>query len=240
LLVEIYIHITIVIQFNVLNICDWTQGEKMKKTIFTLLATLAIFSSTSSANAAMLNFDDINDDIINETMLNGQILDGYGGFNWQLEGADSWVFHKGFGYPGFTALQGVTSGNFAAYTNHDFNHYFVITSTKAFDFTSAYFTSLALEHNNISIEGFIGTNTIAAITTSFDVSNSIPTFFEANGQFNGINKLVISSTLDNPEGWIAMDDFNYNPPAAAPAPEPSSMILGLMGLGSMLGLRRKK
>jgi len=70
---------------------------------------------------------------------------------------------------------------------------------------------------------------------------------------NGGSVTLLAQMLTPPVMYYTEDNVNFYPyyPQirmgatslsidTAPVPEPSSMILGLMGLGSMLGLRRKK
>lgn len=207
----------------------------MKKLLVTLVGLLTILGFASSANAAVLTFDDITAYDV------ADIYNGYGGFNWQTSPTNSIAMKKDYGYPGLEAMQGVTSGDYAAVTNYSYEpgDSFIITSSTSslFDFNSAQFASLQFENNNISIKGYLGG--VLQNEDSFDVTNSSVFYYNGGTKFFGIDKLLISSTLDISDDWIAMDDFTYNESAPAPAPEPSSMVLGLMGLGSMLGFRRK-
>lgn len=205
----------------------------MKKVLLTLLGLLAIMMSSSAANAAVLDFDKIT------TSEYDNIPDGYGGFVWQASGTNSIAMSKSYGYQGL--INAVTSGDYAAVTNHsgEPGDSFILTTTDSslFDFNSAQFASLSFDKNNISIKGYLGEALLGE--DSFDVTNAEPFYYNGGTKFFGIDKLVISSTLDTGGDWIQMDDFTYNEKAPAPAPEPSSMVLGLMGLGSMLGFRRK-
>lgn len=207
----------------------------MKKLLVTMVGLLTILGFASSASAAVLTFDDITNTEV------ADIFNGYGGFNWQAPQTNSIAMSKDYGYPGLDAMQGVTSGDYAAVTNFSYEpgDSFIITSSTSslFDFNSAQFASLDFAQNNISIKGYLGG--VLQNEDSFDVTNSSVFYYNGGDKFFGIDQLVISSTLDTSGDWIAMDDFTYNESAPAPAPEPSSMVLGLMGLGSMLGFRRK-
>ena len=208
----------------------------MKKIFLTTLLVLAFSCFECSANAAVLGFDDVTIDPM------GAVFDGYGGLNWSYGNTETVAMSTvGFGWPGLT--EGIVSESYAAVTNNpQSNASFVITcSSGLLNFNSAYFNSLHLPQNIINIEGYLGG--VLQNQYSFAVTNTTPVFYEASGLFSGIDKLVISSGIGSDAGesykvnYIMMDNFDYD---LTPAPEPSSMLLGLMGLGSMFGLRRKK
>ena len=215
----------------------------MKKIFLAAIFALSIGCYQGAANAAVLGFDDVTTDPY-ET-----VFDGYGGLTWSYANTDTVAMSTyGFGWPGLT--EGIVSGNYAAVTNNPgANASFVITSSSLFNFNSAYFNSLYIPQNIINIEGYLGG--VLQNQYSFGVSNTTPVFYEASGLFSGIDKLVISSgvtaqTWDLYEvNYIVMDNFDFGPPSGStsdttPTPEPSSMLLGLMGLGSIFGLKRKK
>jgi hypothetical protein len=210
----------------------------MKKIILGLLIGLTLLTGQCKANATTLTFDDI------ATPGGFAHISNYGGLNWHYTGViNTTLFPYVSGYQNAN-----TSGNNVVYIE-----YSSISTTKPdirFDFFGANFTAAWNDGLQLTVDGWLGGSKVAGLTKTITLNTSSPTsVYDFN--FKGIDKLTFTPTggthntvafgVANPSYGIggthfAMDDFRYT----TPAPEPSSMILGLMGLGSMLGFRRKK
>jgi hypothetical protein len=228
--------------------------KKMKKLLLTLLTAVALIA-TNSANAAVLNFDDITTDWYSG------ISNGYGSHT-GFDGFDWGGTHPEYGYdmsivmkasPLSTALPAaaIVSGEYAA-NNNDGSPLTLkaVNQSQTFTFNSAYFTATMGSYSNPAdrykenLQTFIlkayGLKGETIFEDSITLSSLHTTFYEGKDNYQNIASLVMYSrdaTMGNNNFW--MDNFTYNE-IPTPAPEPSSMILGLMGLGSMLGLRRRK
>jgi len=202
----------------------------MKKIFILLFIAVMMFSSVSEANAGMitLNFDDIS--IVNGAPFN------YNGF--LIGGADiidsdtlpgvyftDNVLSSMGGGPGPAAGAGVVNIN--------------RLNGETFDFGDAKFGSPYNYNNYIIVAGYIGSTLVGS--EGFSVN---PGLQSHNFGFFDIDRLEISSS----NGQYIIDDMHFNniaqtidiPPDGTPTPEPSSMILGLLSLGGLFGIRKRK
>jgi len=202
---------------------------KLFKTTTLVLAVVTTLFVTNTAQAAILSFDDF-------TTEPKTTLTNYGGFQWTQTGVlDTSVYeHQISGY-----VNGVTSGNYVA-----FNTYANLASASQslFNFVGANFTAAWNDDLQLTVEGFLnGILTNSKTVTLQPVGTEAASRIDFN--FNGIDELRFNSfggTLNPTVGGagchFAMDDFEYTP-----VPEPTTALLGLMGIGSLLGrIRRKK
>ena len=188
----------------------------MKKFFSALFLTLALAFSMSSANAAVLNFDDVATDYYQ------QIDNGYHGFDWDNMYIINKNAHPDSGYDhGTVSLQNTAFNGFGSPSS--------MFSSQAFDFNGAYFTAAWENGLHINLVGLL--NGVEKYSTQLIANTAGPVWYTAN--FQGIDTLAFST---NENSHFAMDNFTYN----EPVPEPSSMVLGLMGISSLLGLRKKK
>lgn len=76
--------------------------------------------------------------------------------------------------------------------------------------------------------------------TGYSNSGYSITGYEYNGilKFNGTFSSM-TLNINQPKYWC-WNAFNIGTEGVAPTPEPSSMVLGLMGIGSLFGLKRRK
>lgn len=234
--------------------------EIMKKSFLALAISLVIFAGSQSAKSAILNFDDLKTNTYNTGFFNttyGIVPNGYGNLDW-----DNIHVTNGyqFGTPGtYVPIQpwspyynaGIANGIVSA-TNVAYNgagNTAVISGINGakFDFISGYFTYAtwlggsytpmvitAYDNNNIPIHSLL-----------FYINDSTPTFESFN--WYNVSKIVIpgnanytdvETNMYQDENVYAMDNLDIR--ATTPATEPSSMVLGFMGIAYMLGLRRKR
>jgi hypothetical protein len=201
-------------------------------------ATLVLSSGANATTLSTLTFDDV------ATPGGLAHLSTYGGLNWDNTGViNTTLFPYASGYQNAD-----TSGTNVAY--NEFASVAAASKGSTFDFIGANFTAAWNEGLQLTVDGWLGGSKVAGLTRTITLNTSGPTsVYDFN--FTGIDKLTFTSTggthntvafgVANPSYGVggthfAMDDFQYT----TPAPEPSSMVLGLMGLSSVLGLRRKK
>ena len=212
----------------------------MKK-FFILVALVLMFGFNQCANAITLDGKKIYFDDINPT---GSVttLGSYAGFEWEnflLYEVPPEAAGTGYG-------NGLLSGGYEIYSwsVHDQT----ITKTVSdpgdddtFSFTEIWATASNNNDNlQLYLEGRLDGQAI--ITDLINLSTSGPAYRDYTGTlFENIDELYLKG-LAGGVGYPGPDPFafQYVLDSPAPTPEPSSMVLGLMGLGSLLGLRRKK
>lgn len=178
-----------------------------------------VFSIFAGAKAVVLDF---------ETPAVTNNLQGYEKFSWDGFGVLDVVTHvSGPIHTDYTNAQSlVTPGSKVAYNVNAISA--KIDFGQAINFQGAYFASAAFEPNWVTVTGYYWNGT--SITKDIELGL-------ANGQweqfdFNGITSL----SFDSLNFYFGMDDFTYTtmeePPA--PTPEPSSLVLGLMGIAGLL------
>ena len=201
---------------------------KLTKIVLALVIALFI---TNTAQAAILNFDDA-------TTLKQDILTNYEGFQWSEIGVLDSIRYT----PSPSGYNNAnTSGNYVVYNRFART---ASVSHSLFDFVGANFTAAWYDNLQLTVEGlFDGVVTNSKTITLQPVGQEVAARFDFN--FNGIDELrfnsfggTVNTSLASRGQHFVMDDFEYN---AAPAPEPSTAILGLMGIGSLLRrIRRTK
>jgi hypothetical protein len=210
----------------------------MKRFIISLAASILVFGASLASQAITLNGETINFDDFNLPGSAALIPSGYHGFNW-----NNFIIYQvpagaigGYG-------TGLLSPN---------NEIYSITVTdqtitranvgEEFSFTEIWATA-AMNNTNLDlyIEGrkngqFVISDLISLNTSGPTYMNYAGTAFEDidelyfEGQVNGMGY------IDNPTA----DIFQYQFVLDAPTPEPSSMLLGFLGLSSLVGFRRKQ
>jgi hypothetical protein len=211
--------------------------KKMKKIRMILAGTILALSFSTVANAATINFESVTDGF------DAVIPYVYEGFNWN----DQILAWKNTSYSSLIPNSSVAtvSGNYFAFNNWP-SQPIAISSTNAFNFDSVWLTSLTFDTDIVKI---IAYNSLGGtIEDTLTIYGNAPTLY-TNAAFQNINKIEFGYSNINyaSPNYLGMDDFSYSaytppiePPISTPAPEPSSMILGLMGLSSMLGLKKRK
>lgn len=201
------------------------EGLFMKKQIIGLLSALAIIGFSTGANAAMLTFDEFQ---LNNRFQTINLLNpNYGSFTWSQSVAliDKDYVH-GSGYE-----RGVVSYENALFNGSSDD--ISISRNTDFVFNGAYFTSALLDANQITVSAYNNNSFVGSKT--FDIFNLAPQYISFD--FGAVDRLDFSSGVIQRHQFV-MDNFIYD--EAPPAPEPSSMILGLMSISSLLGLRKKQ
>ncbi|MEN6427143.1 MAG: hypothetical protein ABFE13_17450 [Phycisphaerales bacterium] len=189
----------------------------MSRFVCVMLVLVSLLGVCTSANAAVLGFDDVTTDEWAE------VPDGYGGLNWDQVYTLRKDFHPGSGYE-----YGTVSDSYVAY-NYNANPAWA-TSDTTFDFNGAYLTA-AWSNQDLQVLGYLDGElkydvTVPVVTTG-------PTWYDFD--FLGIDALNIISLGDS---QFAMDNFTYNETAAVPAP--GAILLGTLGTGFVGYLRRRR
>jgi hypothetical protein len=198
--------------------------------LFLLTSVFVLIGSFCSANASVLTFDDISTGSVST----------YGGFDWLnmyvKNQPNNAVSGKQIAYDGF----GLPGG---------------ISRNELFDFNSAYLSALSNNSSslNLTVLGFnisLTPNILSnysSLTPKYNQTISFnqntPALFTFN--YDDINLLVFipydsqSPLTSLGNNKFAMDNFVYNEPIP-PTPEPSTMLLGFIGLGGLIGSRKRK
>lgn len=200
----------------------------MRKFLLSLLFTLLFFSNNIKTQAAVIGFDDC-------TTGEYATLGEYEGFIWGNMGI--W---NSFGswYPNTGVEYGNVSPNYVALHNmhNTYNSYVRSHTGTYFDYTGGYYTLAYYDSKPIKLVG--SKDGEEKYTQIINIVNNKPTPIVSN--FYNIDKvdfILAGDYLD----YIIIDDFTVNEPfTPTPVPEPSSIILGLLGFSGAAGLGRKK
>lgn len=203
-----------------------------------VLALCLLASAGHTAQAAVLNFDDL---VMNVSgVLN--LPTPYQGVIWgDLGDPDLFAWGDVSYTDNYRNSYGSPSGEIAA-SNYAGPVFARMADGAAFDFNGAYFSSYTMgdmlqsvSATILTLQGFNG----AALVDSLSVNLSIG-YDWVQADFIGITALRISGANnivpDSATSWM-VDDFTYN---ATPSqvPEPATMMLALLGLG-LLGVARR-
>lgn len=210
-------------------------------TVSRVLALCLLASAAHTAQAAVLNFDDLvmnASGVLNlPTPYQGVIWGDLGDPDLFAWGDVSYTDNYGNSY-------GSPSGEIAA-SNYARPVFAKMADGAAFDFNGAYFSSYTMRDllqsasaTTLTLQGFNGAALVDSLTVNLGVG-----YDWVQADFIGITALRISGANnivpDFATSWM-VDDFTYN---ATPSqvPEPATMMLALLGLG-LLGLcgRRQK
>jgi|GEM_PF-4061497 len=201
---------------------------KVVSYLIIILLVVVNFSLMSSTQAQTLYFDDVTTTASNVNFKDLTDNRYYGGLNWD----DNWgIQNKNAKYSYFSTA---VSGDYVAYNSMGDNA--SITSLGGnFNFIDATLTLVYDSPYNLQVKGYKGSDLVYAQTVILSHTPSLVKF-----DFNNINKLIFetaSTGSEDSEGiYFAMDNFNYS---MASTPEPSSILLGFLGIGGLLVLRRK-
>lgn len=215
------------------------------KQSFRVLALCLLAGAGQSAQAAVLNFDDLAmnvSGVLNlPTPYQGVIWGDLGDPDLFAWGDISYAATNSYGNTHFDA----PSGDIAA-SNYAGPVFARMADGAAFDFNGAYFSSFRIYNQlqsdsaiKLILEGFNGASLVNNLTVNLDLNRIGYEWVQAD--FIGITSLRITGSNNNlvPDyatRWM-IDDFTYN---ATPSqvPEPATMMLALVGLGLLSVVRR--
>jgi len=194
----------------------------MKK-VSLILTLFAVLAFSTGANAAVIDFEDgIVSNPPGYTLLDDV---SYQNATWKNFGV---LQSKGEGAYNTAYAAATISGTHVAYNFNAVSPAEIIFNAPV-NLEKAYFASAYLAPNNITVTGTYADN------STFSVSPFTLSTGTGQWQSFGLNNVKsIKFQADN--YFFGMDDITYS----TPVPEPSSMVLGVMGLGSLLGFRRKR
>lgn len=196
------------------------QASVCTVTAFAILSACGI----GPANAAIINFDDLN--------TGGSytlIPNGYQGFNWNNFYAISQSYSPQSGYGKGTA----SAPNVAFNGFGDPASFSPVSGT--FDFNSAYLTAAWSDGLNILVEGFLGgVNTYSQTVV---VNTTSPTKFTFN--YLGVETVRFTSFggTDSYRSHLALDTLEYN--ATSAVPEPLTILGATTAIALGAGFKRK-
>jgi len=204
----------------------------MKKVlkIFTVLLLLFVISPLS-LRGDVLDFDDV----LAED--NGYIPDGYGGFDWMNFGVVCGDCALGSGFD-----TGTVSGDYVAFNT--FANVASVVNDEIFDFNGAYLTAAWRNSLNITVAGYKNDSLLYSTTIVVDTTG--PTWFDADDNYNGIDRLEFDSFggkdvfLYGSGEHFVMDDFEFTPSAMHSNPSPGALLLGSIGVGLVGWLRKRR
>ncbi len=219
----------------------------MRKIFLVLFTLIVMLSTQCKANATVLisaesnwNYSLVEDNKFNNTNWDSLTFSSYDWDNttWQI---------------GQAAFGNTTSGSNTSTKSH------IHTEWSGTPYGSYNYTDLVLQ-KDVFIDGNVDN-----LLLNFAIDDRYILFVNGNeisrsgtgvqrGKYWNIENLEIDSLYNNyfkagnnKISLIVSDDMNYETffdmqmtANVTPVPEPSSMVLGLLGLGSMLGFRRKK
>jgi hypothetical protein len=212
----------------------------MKKLLVGLLFLVLSAFTVNTAQATTLGFDDITPDENTKIIENG-----YNGFNWNNLRAIRQDYYSYGGYH-----DGVISPDYAVF-NGSGNDASISATGGTFNFVSAYFSAAWYDGLNIDVTGYRNGSAVHNYSFTVDTANS------HNGQISPISPLLVTFNFDNIDTLtfhtsggtqvydigeyrnhqLVMDNFTFT---GNPAPEPTTILLGFLGLGGLAFIRRKK
>jgi len=198
-------------------------GEIMRKLFITALCFAPATLLGTAAGGQTLTFEDLTPNLA--------VPGGYGGVNW-----DNFYALDTYGYNASGYLNGAVSPDIVLY-NGGGNPASI--SGTGFILTSGYFTAAWNNGLTMQVEGFVGG--VSTYSTSFTIDATGPTL-EMFGWAN-LSSVTFTSFGGDPAGYdgigphFALDNLTIR---AAPAPELTSWVMMLGGLGMVGGAMRSR
>ena len=190
-----------------------------------ILCGLLVCFFSSFTYATVINFDDLSGDPYDS------IADGYQGFDWLTLASANKNDYPDTGY-----AAGTVSGNNAVFNQFADDVSINLATAGSFDFTGAFFTAAWVGDyfHELSFEGWLD-GVLLYSSDAVALASDAPTWIQLD--WAGIDQLTIYSNLIGWDQWV-MDDFTVSINSAS-VPEPSGLVLLLMGLMGVNLLRRR-
>ncbi len=203
------------------------------KILLTTVFALALISPTT-VQAAVLTFDTDQTGISGDFGALSSVSPNYGGLVWE----DMYAMRSSSVFLGTGYEYGRLSGDYVAYNFGGYPATISVGDPEHFDFVGTYIT--AAWENGLTVEATAYLDGVLVGSESIVLSATQPTWWQVD--FNHIDELVFTSggspTIPNKQ--FAMDNFTYNLPSASVVPIPAPAALGLLGMGLVASIRRRK
>ena len=201
----------------------------MKKLIQCLWATLFFFVAVGTAEALVVNFDDLSVPAAPGYM---DVPASYAGFSW----TDFEVLTQPFYQTAYANTYSFPSQANAAF-NGDGSLSVSLQSGTDFDFQGAYFSAFAQSNDfqpwsaaAVTVYGFNDGNPVGSAALNLSSTG----FVWLQADLLGVDQLLIQS--DGVERWWLMDDFTYQPIV----PEPTTLFMLAGGLVGLAGYNSRR
>jgi hypothetical protein len=196
----------------------------MKKTLYAVIAAASLMLA-GAAQAAVVNFDDVNTD---GDFANLSDISPYAGLNWSADLC-----------AGDTGMDGYTNGAHSGVqyaVNCYGNDNASISSATGFDFAGAWFAApegIADKAGWINISAYDAFNQLIGSTGNVAIGTG---YLWVGAAFHNVSFLNIARDT----GWYVMDDFTTADAAQVPEPgTPLMLAIGLLALGLGRRLNRR-
>lgn len=183
-----------------------------------LVVTLGI-SAVFSANASLINFDDLN---VSDYSTPLSIYEGFTWNNFYVASSTDAISNP---------IQAAVSPNNFIYNYTSQGGNPSITRSASFDFISGYLTA-SRNDGTITVYGYL--NNTLLYTKTIEINQSGPT--QISFDFTGVNEVLFDATGT---GGVAMDNVKIMPATAVPEPDTYLSALGLLGMFFLLFKKRK-
>ena len=223
--------------------------EDVMKTFISFAIWLVFLFVANTASAALLTFDDLPDIVPVNGPLPIDSFSDYGGLTWEnMNYTDPDEFNQRLDNIGNSGFEnGLVSSNHVAFNNADSTAAISTNSGQLIDFLGCYLTGGWRDGLNIQVQGF--KDGYLLYDDLVVVDSTSPTWFSF--EYFSIDTITLFSYGGTAHGYSAgdsdysfvldgssfvMDNFTFN---EAPVPEPSTLLLFIIGLLSSTSVAKR-